>query len=189
MLARHRTTGKEYAVKVLDKGHLKRNNKLPTALAEKNTLVRLGVGHPGIVHLHSTFQDEWSLCESMATCLEGEITRQALQTSFLTWRDMASCSHEYRGWDRCRPHVLVTIRLSLQTLWITCITKASYTGSPNLSYDHRNLLLSLHTRDLKPENLLLDDNYRLKLTDFGTGKVLTAGGNYSTLVISCAIFT
>ena len=79
MLARHRTTGKEYAVKVLDKGHLKRNNKLPTALAEKNTLVRLGVGHPGIVHLHSTFQDEWSLCESMATCLEGEITRQALQ--------------------------------------------------------------------------------------------------------------
>ena len=67
MLARHRATGKEYAIKVLDKGHLKRNNKLPTALAEKNTLVRLGVGHPGIVHLHSTFQDEWSLCESMAT--------------------------------------------------------------------------------------------------------------------------
>ena len=52
-----------YEIKVLDKGHLKRNNKLATALAEKNTLVRLGVGHPGIVHLHWTFQDEWSLCE------------------------------------------------------------------------------------------------------------------------------
>ena len=63
MLARHRATGREYAIKVLDKGHLKRNNKLATALAEKNTLVRLGAEHPGIVHLHWTFQDEWSLCK------------------------------------------------------------------------------------------------------------------------------
>ena len=63
MLARHKSTGREYAIKVLDKGHLKRNNKLATALAEKNTLVRLGAEHPGIVHLHWTFQDEWSLCK------------------------------------------------------------------------------------------------------------------------------
>jgi 3-phosphoinositide dependent protein kinase-1 len=32
------------------------------ALAEKNVLVKLGAGHPGIIHLHWTFQDEWSLC-------------------------------------------------------------------------------------------------------------------------------
>lgn len=60
----HTSTRQEYAIKVLDKGHLKRNNKLHTALAEKNTLVRLGSGHPGIVRLHWSFQDEWSLCES-----------------------------------------------------------------------------------------------------------------------------
>ena len=59
----HIATRQEYAIKVLDKGHLKRNNKLHTALAEKNTLVRLGSGHPGIVRLHWAFQDEWSLCE------------------------------------------------------------------------------------------------------------------------------
>jgi serine/threonine protein kinase len=59
----HHSTRQEYAIKVLDKGHLKRNNKLNTALAEKNTLVRLGSGHPGIVRLHWAFQDEWSLCE------------------------------------------------------------------------------------------------------------------------------
>lgn len=64
MQATHRVTKHEYAIKVLDKGHLARNNKLQTALSEKNTLVRLGAGHPGIVKLHWTFQDEYSLCQS-----------------------------------------------------------------------------------------------------------------------------
>ena len=63
MQAVHRVTKHEYAIKVLDKGHLARNNKLQTALIEKNTLVRLGAGHPGIVKLHWTFQDEYSLCQ------------------------------------------------------------------------------------------------------------------------------
>ena len=57
-------TEQEYAIKVLDKNHLRRNNKLQTALAEKNTLVRLGSGHPGVVRLHWAFHDEWSLCKS-----------------------------------------------------------------------------------------------------------------------------
>ena len=63
MQATHRVTKQDYAIKVLDKGHLARNNKLQTALIEKNTLVRLGAGHPGIVKLHWTFQDEYSLCQ------------------------------------------------------------------------------------------------------------------------------
>lgn len=61
---RLRSTGQEFAIKRIDKAHLKRHQKEATALAEKNTLVRLGSGHPGIVRLHWTFQDEWSLCES-----------------------------------------------------------------------------------------------------------------------------
>ncbi|KAF8265042.1 hypothetical protein EI94DRAFT_1590194, partial [Lactarius quietus] len=58
MHSTHRATRQEYAIKVLDKRHLKRSNKLRTAIAEKNTLLRLGSGHPGIVCLHWAFRDD-----------------------------------------------------------------------------------------------------------------------------------
>jgi 3-phosphoinositide dependent protein kinase-1 len=74
MRATHIATGKEYAVKVLDKGHLIRNQKMSTALAEKNALVRLGAGHPGFVRLSWAFHDEWSLC----ACICGSCCRMAV---------------------------------------------------------------------------------------------------------------
>jgi len=37
------------------------------------------------------------------------------------------------------------------------------------------LLTDASFSDLKPENLLLDDDYRIKIADFGTGKVLESG--------------
>lgn len=69
MTGTHIHTGRKYAVKVLDKSHLMRNNKLQTALVEKNALVKLGSGHPGVVRLYYTFHDEWSLCESGILCM------------------------------------------------------------------------------------------------------------------------
>ncbi|KAG5638413.1 hypothetical protein H0H81_000190 [Sphagnurus paluster] len=50
-----------YAIKVLDKAHLQRHNQTKTAYAEKDALVALGISHPGVVGLHSTFSDAWSL--------------------------------------------------------------------------------------------------------------------------------
>jgi 3-phosphoinositide dependent protein kinase-1 len=69
MRAKHIATGKEYAVKILDKNHLIRHNKQSMALAEKNALVKLGSRHPGVLRLYWAFQDEFSLCEGLRLLL------------------------------------------------------------------------------------------------------------------------
>lgn len=53
---------RQYALKVLDKEHIKRERKTKYVLIERDTLKALD-GHPGIIKLWWTFQDEWSLCE------------------------------------------------------------------------------------------------------------------------------
>jgi 3-phosphoinositide dependent protein kinase-1 len=63
----HNLSQKVYAVKIVDKKLLMRENKVATAHAEKNALTKLGAGHkphPGIIRLQWTFQDDWSLCEN-----------------------------------------------------------------------------------------------------------------------------
>lgn len=52
---------KQYALKVLDKEHIKREKKTKYVLIERDTLKTLD-GHPGIVRLYWTFQDARSLC-------------------------------------------------------------------------------------------------------------------------------
>ncbi|KAG6820539.1 hypothetical protein H0H93_015710 [Arthromyces matolae] len=59
--AQGKKSGRAYAIKVLDKAHLQRHNQRRTAYAEKEALVVLGTSHSGIVGLHSTFSDAWSL--------------------------------------------------------------------------------------------------------------------------------
>ncbi|KAK6202574.1 aspartic proteinase precursor [Scheffersomyces amazonensis] len=53
--------GKTYAIKVLSKQYIVKEDKIKYVNIEKTTLHRLGLQHPGIVQLYYTFQDEASL--------------------------------------------------------------------------------------------------------------------------------
>lgn len=71
-LAMDRATGRDYAIKVLDKRHIIKENKVKYVTIEKDTLNRLG-NHPGIVRLYYTFQDERSLYFVLDLAANGEL--------------------------------------------------------------------------------------------------------------------
>lgn len=72
LAATDRTTLKEYAIKVLDKRHIIKEEKVKYVNIEKNTLNRLGE-HPGVVRLYYTFQDERSLYFVLDLATGGEL--------------------------------------------------------------------------------------------------------------------
>ncbi|KAG8213542.1 kinase-like protein [Butyriboletus roseoflavus] len=139
MRARYARSGQEYAIKILDKNHLIRKEKMFVALAEKNTLVKLGAGHPGIIHLHWTFQDDWSLFFVLDLAPNGEMQSRISRLGSLS----LACARYYT---------------------------AQIVDAIEFMHDK-----DVIHRDLKPENLLLDNEFRVKITDFGTGKILENG--------------
>ncbi|KAI0695936.1 kinase-like domain-containing protein [Cerioporus squamosus] len=131
-------TGQEYAIKRIDKAHLKRHQKEQTALAEKNTLVRLGSGHP---------------------------------------------EYLFFVLDLARNGELQTRISRLGSLSIECVRYYAAQIVDALGYMHSKGVIH---RDLKPENLLLDDAFRIKITDFGTGKLLDSGGEPTKTFVGTA---
>ncbi|KAG1742156.1 kinase-like domain-containing protein [Suillus lakei] len=150
MRAQYIRTGQEYAIKILDKNHLIRKDKMLVALAEKNVLVKLGAGHPGIIHLHWTFQDEWSLFFVLDLAPNGEMQSRISRLGSLS----LTCSRYYAAQ----------------------IVDA-------LEFMHGKDVIH---RDLKPENLLLDGQFRIKITDFGTGKILENGAERANTFVGTA---
>ncbi|KAJ7188484.1 kinase-like protein [Mycena filopes] len=71
----------------------------------------------------------------------------------------------------------------LGSLSTTCVQYYAAQIADALEYMH---LKDVIHRDLKPENLLLDDAFRIKITDFGTGKVLENGAQRATTFVGTA---
>lgn len=133
--ATDRQTGKEYAIKVLDKRHIIKEKKVKYVNIEKDTLNRL-TDHPGVVRLYYTFQDEQSLYFVLDLASSGELLGVLKRTGTFD----EECTRFYGA------EILDTI-------------------------DYMHARGVIH-RDLKPENVLLDDKMHVKITDFGTAKIL-----------------
>ncbi|GAA5962953.1 hypothetical protein JCM21900_005356 [Sporobolomyces salmonicolor] len=126
---------RQYALKVLDKEHIKREKKTKYVLIERDTLKALD-GHPGVIRLFWTFQDEWSLYYVLELAQNGELLKLIKKYGSL---DLRSARY-----------------------YIAQILSA-------VEFMHEKGVIH---RDLKPENILLDDTMRVKVTDFGTAKLL-----------------
>ncbi|ORY01027.1 kinase-like protein [Basidiobolus meristosporus CBS 931.73] len=127
-------TGREFAVKVLDKRHIIKEKKVKYVTIEKSTLSKLH--HPFIVRLHFTFQDNSSLYYVLDYAQNGELL------SYI--RKLGSFD------EKCTRFYAAEI-----------ITAMEYIHSQGIIH-----------RDLKPENILLDHKMHIKLTDFGTAKMV-----------------
>ncbi|KAF8315913.1 kinase-like protein [Clavulina sp. PMI_390] len=137
LAATFRRTGQMYAVKVIDKYHLTRFNKVKYAYVEKDSLARLSTaGHPGVVRLNWAFSDANSLYFVLDLVPNGELVTKINKLGSLS----LECSRYYSA------QILDAI------IWMH-----------GLGVIHR---------DMKPENVLLDENMRVKITDFGTAKIL-----------------
>lgn len=135
MAATDRQTGKEYAIKVLDKKHIIKEKKVKYVSIEKETLNRL-TDHPGVVRLYYTFQDIDSLYFVLDLASGGELL--GVLKRMTTFDE--ECTRFYGA------QILDTV-------------------------DFMHAREVIH-RDLKPENVLLDDQMHVKITDFGTAKML-----------------
>ena len=142
MAATDRETGKEFAIKVLDKRHIIKEKKVKYVNVEKDTLNRL-TEHPGVVRLYYTFQDERSLYFVLDLASNGE---------------------------------LLGVLKRLSTFDEEC---TRFYGAEIMDTIHFMHAQGVIHRDLKPENVLLDDHMHVKITDFGTAKLLGSSKNTS----------
>lgn len=125
-----------YAVKVLSKKHIVRENKIKYVNIEKTALHRLGQQHPGIVQLYYTFQDELKLYFVL---------------DFAEYGELLSIISKFGS--------LLESVLKFYMLQIL----------DSVKFIH---LKGIIHRDLKPENILVGYDFNLKITDFGTAKLL-----------------
>uniref|UniRef100_A0ABM0GR04 non-specific serine/threonine protein kinase n=1 Tax=Saccoglossus kowalevskii TaxID=10224 RepID=A0ABM0GR04_SACKO len=135
VLAKDISSGKEYAIKILEKRHILKEKKEKYVHREKEVLNKL-YSHPFFVKLYFTFQDSNKLYFGLSYAKNGELLKYINKVGSFD--------------EKC-----------------TQFYSAEVTSA--LEYLHS---LGIIHRDLKPENILLDEDMHIKITDFGTAKIL-----------------
>lgn len=130
--ARKLDTGQLFAVKVLNKRCLQREDKVAQSLTERSILAKMS--HPFVVKLHYAFQTDSHLYLVLDFCPGGELF------------------YHLKGLKR-----------------LTENQAKFYFGEILLAIEYLHSMDVLY-RDLKPENVLLDVDGHVRLTDFGVSK-------------------
>ena len=132
---------KDYAMKILEKMHIKKQKKVSTVLMEKDILIRFS--HPMIIKLYYCFTDPNYIYMCMDLAPGGELGK-VIDTS-----KRLKQSQGIKG-QACD--------MRTTQFYIAELVEA-------LEYLHANRIVH---RDLKPENVLLTAEGHIKIADFGT---------------------
>ena len=137
----HKESGREYAVKVMEKSWIRKNNKVQAVLIERDVAAR--VHHPLLTKLAFTWQDNDCLFMAfdLARCGDCRAAWQALRAAEAD----GSVTAEQRA---------ETVRLHLAQIIAA------------LEYLHTELRVA--HRDIKSDNVLCSESGYIKLADFGT---------------------
>lgn len=139
--AKLKKNNKEYAVKIMEKRHIKKENKVKYVMMEKSILSKLN--HPFIIRLYYTFQDSGYLYMCMDLAHGGEL------------RSLIS-SYRQENMKKGIENTAME-NLTAQFYLSEIVEALAYLQSQNIIH-----------RDLKPENILITASGHLKITDFGT---------------------
>ena len=135
----------EFAIKIMEKNHIKKENKVKYVMMEKTVLAKLT--HPFIIRLFYTFQDNTNLYMCMELVPGGELLQLILQK---------------RKENEKAGNLGVACSLSMTQFYVAEIAEA-------IEYMHNENIIH---RDLKPENILIAATGNVKVADFGTAMIM-----------------
>lgn len=125
----------KYAVKIMDKRHIVKNDKIKYVNIEKQVFIKTKA-HPFICHMHFGFQDSYSLYLALDLCSDETL-------SYLIYK-------------------YIKLDEKLTIVYMSEIVSV-------LEFMHSR---GIYHRDMKPENVLIHDDGHIRVTDFGTCKII-----------------
>jgi 3-phosphoinositide dependent protein kinase-1 len=149
LLAKYKKTSDVYAVKIISQKLLVENNQVKTVKMEKQVLSMMK--HPHIIGLFCTYIDSESLCFF--------IFFKKILDFVLELAPGGDLFKYVSRYGKIKPRAIVYYMAQLVDA---------------LEYMHG---LGILHRDLKPENLIFDAKMQLKVTDFGTAKLLDSNSD------------
>ncbi|KAG8908412.1 pkb-activating kinase-like protein [Tulasnella sp. 403] len=160
--ATHRNSGQIYAIKMIDKAHIIRHRKTKYATIEKTCLARLGTGNwKGNSNPKSPERNH----QRKASGIGGGGHPGVIKMHWAFHDEMSL----YFVLDLAPNGELLTHIRRLGSLSYLLVKYYTAQLVDTLQYIHSMNILH---RDVKPENVLLDAERRIKITDFGSAKLL-----------------
>lgn len=150
-LVQDKTNDKVYALKCLQKHHIKKSHQVKNVIAEKTAMASMS--HPFVLKLYNTFQDKDQLYMALEIVYGGELWSLMYQSTALSRTTMGGFQENHAR-------------------MYACIVLAGFEHIHKAGYAYR---------DLKPENLLIDKDGYVKIVDFGFAIKLAPGQKTQTL--------